>query len=61
LGNVSSLGVPGGGITGEPDEVPTGSCVSPDAIIAPPLDGKRKYTHIIVSGRSSLPGIGVVL
>lgn len=34
---------------------------SPDAIIAAPLDGKRKYTHIIVSGRFALPGIGVVL
>ena len=27
----------------------------------PPLDGKKKYTQIIVSGRSALPGIGVVL
>lgn len=38
-----------------------GKLCSPDAIIAPPLDGKRKYTQIIVSGRSALPGIGVVL
>lgn len=31
------------------------------AIIVPPLDGKRKHTQIIVSGRFALPGIGVVL
>ena len=38
-----------------------GKLCSPYAIIAPPLDGKKKYTQIIVSGRSALPGIGVVL
>jgi hypothetical protein len=38
-----------------------GKLCSPDAIIAPPLDSKRKYTQIIVSGRFALPGIGVLL
>jgi hypothetical protein len=38
-----------------------GKLFSPDAIIAPRLDSKRKYTQIIVSGRFALPGIGVVL
>jgi len=28
LGNVSPLGVPGDGITGKPDEVPTGAVLS---------------------------------
>jgi hypothetical protein len=35
---------------------PDGKLCSLDAITAPPLDGKRKYTHIIVSGRFVLPG-----
>ena len=38
-----------------------GKLFCPDAIIAPGLDSKRKYTQIIVSGRFALPGIGVVL
>src|SRR5262249_26181593 len=38
-----------------------GKLFSRDVIIAPPLDSKRKYTQIIVSGRFALPGIGVVL
>src|SRR6516225_5603747 len=35
-----------------------GKLFCPDAIIAPGLDSKRKYTQIIVSGRFALPGIG---
>jgi len=38
-----------------------GKLFSPDAIIAPGLDSKRKYTQIIVSGRFALPGIGGVV
>ena len=34
-----------------------GKLFSPDEIIAPRLDSKRKYTHIIVSGRSLFPGL----
>src|SRR6516162_7508243 len=33
-----------------------GKLFSPDAIIAPGLDSKRKHTQIIVSGRFALPG-----
>jgi DNA-binding protein HU-beta len=40
---------------------PDGKLCSLGAITAPPLDGKRKHTQIIVSGRFALPGIGVVL